>query len=102
MSYTEQLEKAQLSINGGYLKSAKEIIELATNAKSLWMSRTAQEKRDFLGHVLSNQVLDGATVRYELEKPFSTLAEMRKNSLWRALVDGFQISVLHLNMPVKN
>lgn len=35
LNLTTQLEKAQLNLNGAYKETAKSILELATNAKSL-------------------------------------------------------------------
>ena len=35
--------------------------------------------------LLSNPVLDGVTVRYDLRKPFKVLSEMNENSEWRAM-----------------
>jgi hypothetical protein len=34
---------------------------------------TTQERKEALDHVLSNPILDGLTVRFELKKPFAVL-----------------------------
>ena len=69
-------------------RAVKKIIELATNAESLWKSRTPVEKVDFLKQVVSNPVLEGVNVRYELKKPFGVLSQMNKKEDWRPLRDS--------------
>lgn len=82
---TEVLESAQLSISGSYLKTAKDVLELATRAKSLWIQRSPEDRKMFLERILSNPILEGSTVRYSLKKPFAVLAEMREELNWRPL-----------------
>lgn len=77
-------------IDGAYLTTAKKILELAKTAKSLWEERSKEEKRDFLEKILSNRVLEGATVRYELKKPFRIVSEMASFSNWRSLRDNWR------------
>ena len=81
--YTALMEKAQLMINDAAGESVKSILELATNAESLWKRRSPEERRLFLEKLLSNPTLDVATVRYEIIKPLRTLSEMKENSNWR-------------------
>lgn len=64
------------------MESVKSILELATSAKSLWIRKSAQERRDFLNMILSNPVLEGVTVRYELKKPFAVLVKMSEKEDW--------------------
>lgn len=85
---TAMLEKAQLSISGAYLKTAKSILELASKAKTLWIQRSPEERKMLLEKILSNPVLDGPSVRYELKKPFAVLAEMAGKVEWRPLRDS--------------
>ena len=59
------------------MESVKSILELATSAKSLWIRKSAQERKDCLNMILSNPVLEGVNVRYELKKPFAVLANFR-------------------------
>lgn len=91
--YTDLLEAANADIDGAYLQTAQSILELAKEAKSLWLSRSAHERLDFLKLVLSNQELDGVTVRYELKKPFAILSKMKEVSEWRPLVDCFRTEI---------
>jgi hypothetical protein len=66
--------RAQASGSSGkYLETAKSIFELSINAKSLWLSRRPLERRFFLERILSNPRLDGATLQYDLKKPFRVL-----------------------------
>lgn len=41
------------------------------------------EKVAFLKRVVSNPVLDGPTIRYDLQKPFAVIAQMSGNENWR-------------------
>lgn len=84
------MAKAQRQIDNAYLVTAQEILELAQNAKTLWLGRTKEEKRDFLEMILSNQVFDYPSVRYTLKKPFRTLSEMASSSDWLRLLDSNQ------------
>ncbi len=61
------------------MESVKSILELATSAKSLWIRKSAQERKEFLNLILSNPILDGVNVRYELKKPFAVLVKMSEN-----------------------
>jgi DNA invertase Pin-like site-specific DNA recombinase len=81
--YKDLLEKAQLSLNDVYHETAKSIIELATDAKSLWLSLPPQKRRDLLDKMLSNPILNGTTVRYDFKKPFAVLVEMNEKTDWR-------------------
>ncbi|MCC6137580.1 MAG: hypothetical protein IT287_03040 [Bdellovibrionaceae bacterium] len=75
----EQLEHLRLSLQDTFMESVKSILELATSAKSLWIRKSAQERKEFLNMILSNPILDGVTVRYELKKPFAVLVKMSEN-----------------------
>ncbi len=75
----EQLEQLRLSLQDTFMESVKSILELATSAKSLWIRKSAQERKEFLNMILSNPILDGVNVRYELKKPFAVLVKMSEN-----------------------
>jgi len=47
------------------------ILELASRAADLFSAMTKDEKRETLKLVLSNPVLEGATVRYKYKMPFA-------------------------------
>ena len=61
------------------VETAKTVLELARDAKSLWKVKSPKERKEFLSAILSNPVLDGATVRYDLKKPFAVLLKMAAN-----------------------
>jgi DNA invertase Pin-like site-specific DNA recombinase len=81
--YANLMQQAQLAINGAALETVESIIELATNAESLWKHMTTEERRILLEKVLSNRVLNDVTVEYEIIKPLRTLGEMKLDEKWR-------------------
>jgi hypothetical protein len=74
------------------VETAHSIIELCKGAKSKWVSANPQERKALLEFVLSNPVLDGVTLRYDLRKPFSLLAEMKKNPEWRSQLEAYVVT----------
>lgn len=88
--YTVQLEQAQAAVDGAYLVTAQRVLELATRAKSLWVQRSAAERRDFLDRLLSNPQWDGATARWDYKKPWRSLVQISKSSNWCAFVEDFR------------
>lgn len=84
----ERLSAASDELDDKYLATADRTFELAKRARSLWNQRTPAEKRQLLEMVLSNPTLDGATLRWEMKKPFAILAEMTKGNDWRARRDS--------------
>ena len=83
LQYASMMKDAQLTINDAAAETVESIIELATNAESLWKHMTTEERRLLLDKLLSNRVLDGASVRYEIVKPLRTLSEMKADEKWR-------------------
>lgn len=88
--FTTLLEKANLAINDASHETAQSILELAISAKDQWVSKSPMEKRALLEKILSNVVLDGGTVRYEIRKPFMVLTGFKQNSQWRARLESNQ------------
>ncbi|MCC6809827.1 MAG: hypothetical protein IT381_20530 [Deltaproteobacteria bacterium] len=85
------LQDAQRQIDGAYLQTAQNTLELAKSAKMLVESRAPQERLEFLKKLLSNAVLDGRIIKFELKKPFLVLSEVREvpeNSVWRAVEES--------------
>lgn len=76
------LGEAQQEVTGAVLVTARKILELAKKAPELYLHRSDEERRDFLNKILSNPVLDGVSVRYELKKPFRLVAEMASSPVW--------------------
>lgn len=60
----------------------KEILELASNAKKLWLSRNPRERVEFLKKLLWNPRITGSPIEYELRKPFAVLSKMRDSGEW--------------------
>lgn len=81
--FTNLMERAQLDINGAALETAKTILQLATNAESLWKLQSPEERRLLLDDLLYNPTLDGLSMRYEIVKPLRTLSEMKQDRNWR-------------------
>jgi site-specific DNA recombinase len=81
----ERMRIAQLAITGRVSETAKTILELAIDAKSLWKEQSPRERLEFLKLILSNPTWDGVSVRYELKKPFALLREMKGLEDWRPL-----------------
>jgi hypothetical protein len=94
----EQLEAHQKSLTSAVVETAQTVLELTTIAKSLWITRTPQERRDFLDLILSNPILDGLTVRFELKKPFAVLLGMKENVDWCTRLDLNQHAVKHMHL----
>jgi site-specific DNA recombinase len=84
----DMLTRAQAGITDSCLITARQLIELATRAKTLWESQTPRERRALLDDVISNPVLDGRSVRYDLKKPYRLISEMGKSEEWRARMDS--------------
>ena len=83
VQYTNMMEQAQLSINDAGRETVESIIELATNAETLWKYMTTEERRLLLDQILSNRVLNGVTIEYEIVKPLRVLSEMKSDQKWR-------------------
>lgn len=83
LEYAALMKQAQLKINEVAGETIESIIELATNAESLWIHMTTQERRELLDKLLSNRWLNGVTVEYEIIKPLRILSEMKGNQKWR-------------------
>jgi site-specific DNA recombinase len=81
--YLDLIEQCSHSIIESHGRKTEKIIELAMNAESLWNSRNAAEKVAMLKRVVSNPVLDGINIRFDLQKPFAVIAKMNGNENWR-------------------
>lgn len=87
---TDQLETLQKGLTSAVMETAQTVLELATSAKSLWKQGTPEERRNILDRLLSNPILDGVSVRFDLKKPFAVLVQMNENVNWCALLDSNQ------------
>ena len=85
------LECNSEAINDVFTETAKSIIELAIDAKSLWKNALPVERLSYLKKICSNQTLDGVTISYQLQKPYleiSGMSEMKENQEWRTRKDS--------------
>lgn len=87
-SLYQQIEEKTLSLTSAVVESCKSVLELASQAKSLWNSIPASERKKVLDRILSNPVLNGVNVEFNLRKPFRILKEMRGDTEWCARQDS--------------
>ncbi len=85
---TEQIQAMEAQMKGSYRETALSALELCKDAKSLYLSRSREERANFVKRLCSNFLVEGLTVRYEIKKPFSVLAKMASNYNWRPLRDS--------------
>ena len=85
----EKLREADTQEDEKYLDTAREVLELAKDAKSLIEKLTLPERRaDLLALLVCNPRLEGRSVRFNLRKPFEVLAKMRAANDWRPQRDS--------------
>jgi site-specific DNA recombinase len=89
-SLNKKIETLRSQMTGSFRETTESILELCKNAKTLYLSRAPQERRLFLEKILSNPLLTGLTLEYQLRKPFGVLAIINQNEEWRRHVDDFR------------
>lgn len=77
-----QLEQLQKGLTSAVLDSAKTVLELAKSMKSIWKGMTIQERKEALDYVVSNPILNGVNIQFNLRKPFGVLIEMKQKEKW--------------------
>ncbi|MGZ3775197.1 MAG: hypothetical protein ACXVCY_15000 [Pseudobdellovibrionaceae bacterium] len=60
--FSLRMAKAQIAIDDISNETVRSILQLVTNAETLWNRRSADEKREFLEKILFNQTFDGVSV----------------------------------------
>ncbi len=65
------------------LIAAKEILDLARNAKEIFISSKLDEKQQLLRFFFSNLRLDHERLDVELREPFNMIANMQDQHIWR-------------------
>lgn len=65
-----------------------DILTLVGKSYDLFESSKTDQRRQLLGFVFGNLKLEGATLRYNLRKPFEGFSHLAHNPEWRALVDS--------------
>lgn len=69
--------------NKAELIAAKDILDLAKNAKEIFMSSKFDEKQQLLGFFFSNLRLNHETLDVELREPFNLMANAQDQHEWR-------------------
>ncbi|HEY9724462.1 MAG TPA: recombinase family protein [Oscillatoriaceae cyanobacterium] len=83
--WKKQIRRAELEIESHQVADerfhalARETLELARSAHSLFIQQTPHEQRELLHHVLSNCFLRGENIEPEYRKPFDLLAYAAKH-----------------------
>ena len=92
-------------------KTAKSLLELCKHAESSWIKVSAEERLILVKRVCSNFRLEGASLRYDLKKPFRILAQIKskdtKHEWWPGTEsnrrhEDFQSSALPTELPGQN
>lgn len=92
----QAIETAQSKISGNSRENATSVIELCKHAKELYLSRSLVERRFFLERLVSNPILNGVTIEFDLKKPFNTLAEIITNGEWCTRLDKYRTDSANL------
>lgn len=75
--------QAHVDIDEECLITAKTVFDLAKRAKEIFESSKLQEKQQFLKFFFSNLKQDGENLLVELQEPFSTIAKINDQPVWR-------------------
>lgn len=70
--------------NTAYIDHGLNLLELAKQAATLFKTMTNDEKRELVNLVLSNPRIENGSLRYDLKKPFSMLANVYDLEKWRS------------------
>jgi site-specific DNA recombinase len=66
------------------LVAAREVLDLAQNAREIFMSSKLDEKQQLLGFFFSNLRLDREKFDVELREPFKNIAAIQDQTVWRS------------------
>lgn len=69
--------------NKAELVAAREILDLAQNAKEIYESSKLDEKQQLLGFFFSNLRLNHGSLDVELREPFQNIAKLQDQTIWR-------------------
>ena len=83
---------AKANCDDNFKESLISLITLASNADALFAGSNNEEKRKILNCVFSNLMLKGATLCYELRKPFDMMVACDDFAKWLRLVDSIRTS----------
>jgi site-specific DNA recombinase len=64
--------------------AAQEVLEIARDAKQIFMSSKLEEKQQLLGFFFSNLTLNAEKLDLELREPFNLIANVQDQHIWRS------------------
>ena len=74
-----------------YYVTVAYLLEIAARGKELFMEAEPQEKRELIGLVGQNLLLDGKNVQITLYKPFDSLASCKDQLLWLHALEELRV-----------
>ena len=74
--------------NTAYMMEGIKLMEIANSASELFPLMDKAEKRELISLVLSNPVIEDATVRYDYKKPFDMFVDLEDIEKWRRIRDS--------------
>lgn len=66
------------------LVAAREVLDLAKNARGIYESSKLDEKQQLLGFFFSNLRLNDGSLDVELREPFNNIAKLHDQTVWRS------------------
>jgi hypothetical protein len=75
-------------VEDDYYSTAAHLLSEAKQAPTLFEKANYEQKRSLINLVLSNLQLDGNLLRWELKKPFDTMAFCNENNNWLGIKDS--------------
>lgn len=75
-------------VDDDYYSTVNHLLELARNAPMLFENANPEQKKGLINLVLSNLQLEGKQLRWELKKPFDTMAYCNENANWQGRRDS--------------
>lgn len=86
-SMSEEIMALEEQMKGHFRETAQTTLELAKDAKSLYLEQNAEERWNFLKKICQNLRFDGVSVQYDLKKPYCTLSKISQKEDWRSQGD---------------
>lgn len=80
---TRRLSKLQ-EADDNYYVTARYILELTNHAYDAFMNSEVDEKRQLIGLILSNLMIDDGKIVYDVHKPFNLVLNCSDEQVWRA------------------
>lgn len=74
--------------NTEYMLEGVKLMEVANSASKLFPMMSKEEKRQLIGLVLSNPMVEDANIRYDYKKPFDMFVNVTEIKKWRERKDS--------------